>query len=434
MEFVTSIPALFKTLSVFCLILLLSSKLKVRLSLSLFIGSLVLGFWMRLGPYGFVQSVFSSLTSPDTITLVTIVGFILIISRLMRDSGHLDRIVKGFERLSRDDRMAGTVMPALVGLLPMPGGALFSAPMVETAFCEHAVTGERKTAVNYWFRHIWDYWWPIYPGVVLAVTLLRVDTWQFMAIMFPMTLIMLLAGVIFILRPLGKMPGRRVGAISWSGTRDFVWEIMPMLVVMLVIMVIAGIRGLLRLIGVQTSIPGTLSIIPGLLASIIWVCVVNGLSRRQFRIAVLDRTILPMLFLVATIMVFRGVMVDSEAVIHIRNELMEHHIPVMLIILIMPFLSGLVTGIAIGFVGTSFPLIIPLFPPSHAEYLSYAALAYTFGAMGMMLSPVHLCFLVTKDYFKANLLNSYRYLFVPTLTVMIVAVLIFFMSRALWLF
>jgi len=29
--------------------------------------------------------------------------------------------------------------------------------------------------------------------------------------------------------------------------------------------------------------------------------------------------------------------------------------------MIMPFVSGLITGIAIGFVGTSFPLVIPLF-------------------------------------------------------------------------
>jgi len=139
-----------------------------------------------------------------------------------------------------------------------------------------------------------------------------------------------------------------------------------------------------------------------------------------------DKGILPMLLLVAAIMVFKGVMNDSEAVIQIRNELMTHGIPIIMVILIMPFLSGLVTGIAIGFVGTSFPLIIPMFPTTHLiTYLSWAALAYTFGYMGMMLSPVHLCFLVTKDYFKAGLARSYRYLFLPVLTVMVTALLLF---------
>jgi hypothetical protein len=138
-----------------------------------------------------------------------------------------------------------------------------------------------------------------------------------------------------------------------------------------------------------------------------------------------------MLLLIAAIMVFKGMITDSQAVIQIRNELGAHDVPVILIIFIMPFLSGLITGIAIGFVGASFPLIIPLFQTAHPfDYLSYAALAYTSGYIGMMLSPVHLCFLVTKDYFKTSHLKIYRHLFMPALTVMVSAALIFLISRA----
>jgi hypothetical protein len=50
--------------------------------------------------------------------------------------------------------------------------------------------------------------------------------------------------------------------------------------------------------------------------------------------------------------------------------------------------------------------------------------------MGMMLSPVHLCFLVTKDYFKASLLKSFQYIIKPILTVTIVAVVLFSLIRA----
>jgi len=119
-------------------------------------------------------------------------------------------------------------------------------------------------------------------------------------------------------------------------------------------------------------------------------------------------------------------MMDSGAVLQIRDELVAYNIPVMLIILAMPFLSGFIIGIAIGFVGTSFPLIIPMFQtPDTLKYLSCAATAYTFGYMGMMLSPVHLCFLVTKDYFNANLLKCYRHLILPVLSVMVMSLLIF---------
>jgi integral membrane protein (TIGR00529 family) len=385
---------------------------------------------MRLGPLQLGKSAVFSLTRLQTVSLILIVAFILIISRLMKESGQLERIVSCFGRLSRDDRTSGSVMPALIGLLPMPGGALFSAPMVETALSSHPMTGEEKTAVNYWFRHIWEYWWPLYPGVVLAVALLEVDTWRFMTFMAPMTLVTVLAGVVFILIPLGSVHAHQRESVAWSDIKEFLWEIMPILIVVLVIMALAGLTSIIGLFGLPLKIPGAISILPGLMASTMWVCFVNRISLKQFGAAVLDKDILPMLFLIAAIMIFKGIMTDSQAVLQIRDELMAWKIPIILIVLIMPFLSGIITGIAIGFVGTSFPLIVPLFPSSHIfDYLSYAALAYTFGYMGMMLSPVHLCLLVTKDYFKANLLSSYRYLLIPAFTVMMAAVVIFLVSR-----
>jgi len=430
-KMIMSIPALVKVLCVFGLVLVLN-RLRLGLSLCLFIGSLMLGFWMQMSPVDVVWSALQSLLQIQTISLILIVVSILVISRLMKESGHLDRIVEGFARISGDDRTAGSVLPALIGLLPMPGGALFSAPMVETSLARYPLTCEQQTAVNYWFRHIWEFWWPLYPTVVLAVALLKVEMWHFIAIMAPMTLVTVLAGVVFILKPIGREAVPRKKVFSSSGLKSFLWEIMPILIIIMVIIILAGLTGLLNLFGININLPGAVSILPGLLASTIWVCVVNHIPFRQFIAAVFDRNIFSIGFLVVAIMIFQGIMKDSRAVVDIRNELMAYRIPILLDIGIMPFLSGLITGIGIGFVGTSFPLIIPLFPVYPLfNFLSYAALAFVFGFMGMMLSPVHLCFLVTKDYFKANLLGSYRLIIYPTLSVLITAVVFFAISRAL---
>ena len=126
---ILSLSALTKIISVFVLILLLN-KLRLHLSLSLIVGSLALGLWMDLGALRLGESILKTLTSFQTFSLILIVGSILVISRLLKESGHLDRILESFGRISRDNRTVGSVMPALIGLLPMPGGALFSAPMV----------------------------------------------------------------------------------------------------------------------------------------------------------------------------------------------------------------------------------------------------------------------------------------------------------------
>ena len=134
--------------------------------------------------------------------------------------------------------------------------------------------------------------------------------------------------------------------------------------------------------------------------------------------------------ILTAIMVFEGLMTDSQAVVEIRKrpdglprpagDGHHHHA--------LPFRDGDRDRHRVC--GASFPLIIPLFPAgSLFDYLSSAALAYSFGYIGMMLSPVHLCFLVTKDYFRASLLGSYRYFSLSAFSVMGAAVVLFLISR-----
>ena len=425
-----AIPALFKTLIVFGLVLCLS-RFRVQLSVSLFIGALVLGFWMGLSPLQWLEAALLSVTHLQALSLLLIVGLLMVMSRIMESAGQMRRLVSTFTRLTHDPRIVGSVMTAMVGLLPMPGGALFSAPLVDTSLSGQNVSVEQKTLVNYWFRHIWEYWWPLYPGAVLAMALLKVQTWPYIAFMSPLTLVTAIIGIVFILRPMGKLPSSGEEERSWSTSMSFLWEMMPILVVILVIGLIAGFEAILSFSGIQVRVPGAISILPGLLAAIVWVCVVNKLPPVRIRSAFLDRGIIPMLLLVLAIIVFQGTLVESKAVFKMRDELTAYQVPLLAVFTLIPFLSGLLTGIAVGFVGLSFPLVVPMFPAnSFFEYMSCAALAYTFGYMGMMLSPVHLCFLVTKDYYKANLLKCYRHLLLPTLTVMATVVCLFLVFGA----
>ena len=416
---------------VFILILILN-RLRLQLSLSLLIGSLLLSLLTGLGSKAFMGRALAAISSFQTLSLVAIIGLILIMSRLMEDSGHMKRLVDSFTRLSKDARVVGTVMPALIGLLPMPGGALFSAPMVETSFNERSVSGEQKTVLNYWFRHIWECSWPLYPGVVLAIALLRVDTWRFITFGAAVTLLSVMAGVITILLPLGGIESHRKGHLTWSEIKGFLWEIMPILIVILVILLLAGVTRFLHLLDIHIKISGVTSILPGLLAAILWVCLVNHIPLPQFRTALLDKSLLPLLLVIISIMIFKTIMTESQAVSQVRDELMAYKIPVLLVIMILPFLSGIITGVAMGFVGTSFPFIIPLFHTNQAfDYMALAMLAYAFGYMGMMLSPVHLCLVISKDYYKASLMKSYRLLLPPVMTVLTGVVILFFGIKAL---
>ena len=50
------------------------------------------------------------------------------------------------------------------------------------------------------------------------------------------------------------------------------------------------------------------------------------------------------------------------------------------------------------------------------------AFAFASGFTGVMFSPVHMCFVLTGEYFKADRGVIYRYMIVPSSMVMLTAV------------
>jgi len=95
----------------------------------------------------------------------------------------------------------------------------------------------------------------------------------------------------------------------------------------------------------------------------------------------------------------------SGSVKNLGSFFIEQGIPLAPIFCLLPFLAGLLTGHTVGFVGSTFPLLISLGDPA---LLSLVSLAFASGFIGVLLSPVHLCLILTKEYFKADLSGIYR--------------------------
>ena len=148
--------ALLYTLGVFTLILILA-RLKLPLALSIAAGAFIIGFLFGLDAGQVVLTALTGAVQPQTIGLVIVTMLILSLSAIMQAAGQFAEIVALAKLLVRRPAVAMAALPALIGLLPMPGGALFSAPMVETAAADSKVSGSVLSAINYWFRHIWEH-------------------------------------------------------------------------------------------------------------------------------------------------------------------------------------------------------------------------------------------------------------------------------------
>ena len=129
----------------------------------------------------------------------------------------------------------------------------------------------------------------------------------------------------------------------------------------------------------------------------------------------------------AGVMIFQSLLKLSGLIPLAGQELSIARVPVELIIAFLPFLAGLVTGIAIGFAGTAFPIVVGFISTGNIGIQPMAALvlAFSMGYAGMMLSPVHLCFLLTVDYFSASFIKVYRYILPCVITVMFFGVMLY---------
>jgi hypothetical protein len=244
-----------------------------------------------------------------------------------------------------------------------------------------------------------------------------------MAVQFPLTLISIGAGVLFIMRRLPteyntENNGRDKG--TWS---DLLREVLPNRPDR------AGRSGGQHRPGrLRLALPPMTAVYaPGWPSAWSRWSIQNRTPTRMVVKAVVNRSVPPMNLIIFGIMSFKGVLLDSQAVAGIQAEMnpLRHSAPADRGHQALPdrlhhrhrhrlrgqFLSP--GGAAAG-------------RPGRAELQwPNASLAYAFGYMGMMLSPVHLCFLVTKDYYASSLLGSYRLIMAPVLVVM-AAVLIFF--------
>jgi uncharacterized protein len=89
----------------------------------------------------------------------------------------------------------------------------------------------------------------------------------------------------------------------------------------------------------------------------------------------------------------------------------------------LPFLTGMTMGVSMGFAATSLPVVVALLGPSpnFGVLIGTLLFAYVTGFMGTMLSPLHVCMIVSCEYYKTDLIGSYKPMVIPALSMVLVA-------------
>ena len=365
----------------------------VDFSLSILTGSLILAVTSEAPVDVIVEAGRLTLTDPDTLNLAVAVALITVLGYILKETSLMTELIEGLRGVLPARVLLATI-PAMFGLLTMPGGALMSAPFNEPEANRLGLKPEQKTYINVWFRHLWYWASPLSPVAILAASMAGFTLNVFLGAQLP---------ILAVTVALGFLVGStfiKDGGLSSHGVKG-----LPEVA-----------RGLA---------PIVLAVVLSAVGVPIWMALALGVAavflikkvppRRAFRMIHsgvrwdLAAAVVSMLF-------FRFVVESSGSVEALFESAAGLGVPLMAILVVVPLLVGSISGTPTMGIGIIFPLLLPLL----GDYNVYVVSIIYAGLIGGYLaSPMHLCLILTNSYYRSELGRVYRYL-VPSAAVLYV--------------
>ena len=390
---------LFKISLIFFLILGLLRK-KIGIGYVMLISSGALSLLYRMGLSDMIMMARNVVLSSIAIKLLLSLSLIRIFEQVLREEQILIAMMNTIKSSFRSRKVVIISMPLLIGMLPSLGGAYFSAPMVEEATKNTGMSLEEKAFINYWFRHPWELILPLYPGIVFASAVSHIPLNMLAITNAVCVAAVVMTGFIYGMRGVGHSLSNGNESSSCDNVKSWM-NFLPILVVMILV-IIAGVE-----------------LHYALLLVLIPIFILYRYSSQQIFAAVRYGFSWDVVVMIAGIVFFKETMEVSGSVKNLGRFFIEHGIPLVPVFCLLPFLAGLLTGHTVGFVGSTFPLLVSISTPTP---LSLVSLAFASGFIGVLLSPVHLCLVLTREYFKADLPGIYRKT-IPAGTIVFAAVI-----------
>jgi integral membrane protein (TIGR00529 family) len=381
----------------FALIVLLL-RLRWNLGLVMLVGALCLGALYRIGPVHQAQVIFSSSIDTETINLVTGLMLIMVLENVLRKRGVLKRMMEAVVNVAQDRRIAMAVLPGVIGLLPSAGGAAFSAPMVQEAAADVDIEPERKAFINYWFRHIWEYVSPLYPGIILAMAITKLPINTFLLSQLSLPLAVVAIGALLGFR--GMKSGVVEGNRNRADLRALFTTLLPIIAAIVLVVVFK------------------IALAPAMATIVVSLFLFYRYSMKELMTTFRESVSLNIVLMVVGIMVFSGMLEATGSIKALPIFFKQSGLPTGVVLFVLPFIVGLLTGLTVGFVGATFPIITAMLGGN--PDLGSITFAFASGFAGVMLSPTHLCLLLTLKYFKADMAGTYRLIYLPVLLVFLV--------------
>jgi integral membrane protein (TIGR00529 family) len=391
----------------FAVILILIRK-KINFGACLLLGSLIVGvFSLQVItpidiPKAMIEaSVYSfekQQVMTETIELAILMTLIFVLAKSMQETGAITKLIESLRTFFSKGGTLG-VIPAVYGLMPVPGGALFSAPQIDKEGEKYKLKKDQKNFINIWFRHVWFPIYPISSAMILicSIKFSGVPLQMLMLANLPSFVGMIIIGYLYLHNYTKNTPPTMVA--SKKNTQGLVYLLPPVVPLMFYP---------LKFLGVSETRCFLLGVAVSLL-------VLYCLLKIEWRVYlhVLKKSVTWKLALaIFGIMILREMITISQTHVLLAEMMQNLAFPALVIVIVIPLLLGTLTGYNLGAVALSYPLVEPFFAFTGVNIIGLTSIIFMCSIIGYLISPIHLCNVLSSEYLKTDTTRMYR-MFLP---------------------
>ena len=399
----------------FLLIIILNSK-KVDIGIAFLVGSLTIGILSDLKFMEILSTFYQGTIDPLTLQLMVIVTIISGLGYLLKQTGDLDLMIDSLINIFKNSKILSMLIPAIFGTLAVPGGAILSAPILSENADRINIKKHKKTSINLFFRHIGYLIYPLYSALIIAAKLFEVEKFTFLKYNF----IIMVVGILTAYFVFFSADRHQEDEFSSEDDKTFSQHLRNLTAsfspILIIIILVIGF-----------SIPFHWAVFSGLLIGLIRNLPSNNKIKivwQRLRNFFTEGVKYKLILVVAGIMIFKSIVEATGAVNAIAEMMTASGIPLSLMILILGFLVGFLTGVESASIGILIPIFLPFFPANNPG--PFIALLFTCSFCGYLVSPIHLCLVLTKEFFESRYFPVYRYLALPVLAMIATAFVQYF--------
>ena len=339
--------------------------------------------------------IYKTTISPLTISLVVATFGIMLLSLLYKETKVIDILSESLSKIINNSKLIVSMLPAVIGLLPVGGGALMSAPLVEAETEKLGLREDKKTYVNLWFRHTIFPVYPVSQLLILTAMLTGLTLTSLILRQIPVVISMVAVGYIVGLRKTPKTKKEEnVKANRGSELKRFGITFSPILATIIAVIIFSIDVSIAALMGVAVLL------------------MIAKPNLKTFIKPFKNRTIWGITLAAYGAFLLRN-MAEAIGISQIFGSFVTNgNIDVLLLLTVIPAFLGAITGSPSGGIAISVSILtgIVSFTPKSASLL------YISSYLGYVVAPTHLCLVLTAEYFKCSLGKLYKYL-TPSLIV-----------------